>query len=335
VKFTVTSDDGEPVEFECADTFVSRWVCGAILEGDTYPVLPIVDGVEIVCDVGANCGAASVYFARHYPDAVVHAFEPASEPLAYLLRNAASYTNIRVHTFGLHSHDHAAELFKGDGDSILGSIVRRDVNLDESEPVTLRDAGAWATQHQIAHIDILKVDVELCELDVLDGFANLLPSVKVLYIEYGSRSMRREIQRRLALSHVLYAGDLFLDQGECIYVRRDISTRTPAPALRQRDDWSPVPALPFVDEEVMQLTAETAASDLAAAAVVFAQTKSGDDFDRIDTQLAPTHELYLGTVHPEGASCTYLRADLAGLDTAQEHLRTMVRARWTQDASAS
>lgn len=223
MKFTVAGDIGPPVDFECADTLTSRWVCGEILEGKTYPHLPFVDDVQVVFDAGANCGAASVYFARHYPGAVIHAFEPGPDPLAILRRNAEHYPNVHVHPIGLHSRDQVVPLYKGGVDQILGSIFRRDINIDESDPVSLRAAGPWAAEHEIDRIDVLKIDVEGCEVDVLESLADLMPTVKALYIEYDSRQARRDIERRLETTHELYTGVLLLDQGECVYVRKDLA----------------------------------------------------------------------------------------------------------------
>jgi FkbM family methyltransferase len=175
VKLSVPIGVGGTIEFECADTLISRWVSRAILEGDTYPQLPFLDDVRVVFDVGANCGAASVWFAHHYPQAQVHAFEPASEPRAYLERNAAARSNIHVHAVGLHAIDQKVPLYCGDGDSGYGSVFRRWVNLPDSEQVILRNGGAWAAERGIDRIDILKVDVEGCEVEVVSGLAELLP----------------------------------------------------------------------------------------------------------------------------------------------------------------
>lgn len=49
----------------------------------------------------------------------------------------------------------------------MASVIRRMVNLDQSEPVQLRAAGAWAAEQGIDRIDVLKVDVEGCEIEVL------------------------------------------------------------------------------------------------------------------------------------------------------------------------
>jgi len=223
VVFTIAGDDGESIEFECADTMVSRWVCQEILRGKTYPHLPFVGDVRMVFDVGANCGATTVHLARHYPDAEVHSFEPGAEARGYLERNAARFPNVRVHPIGLYSVDDEVPLFHGDGDLGMGSIHSRGVNLESSELVRLRAAGPWAAEHGIERIDVLKVDVEGAEVEVLTSLAPLLPSVKVLYLEYDSREARRTIDALLAATHELYIGLLFLDQGEAVYLRKDLA----------------------------------------------------------------------------------------------------------------
>lgn len=223
MKFTTEADDGTAVDFECADTIVSRWIARDILAGRTYPFLPFVDDVQVVFDVGANCGATTVHFARHYPDAAIHSFEPGSEPHAILLRNAAVYANVRVHPIGFHSVDDVVPLYKGENDSGMGSVFKRTGNLDESEQVQLRVGGDWAGEHGIERVDVLKVDVEGCEVDVIEGLAGLLPTVKILYVEYDSRHARRDLERMLDETHELYAGMAFLDQGECVYLRKDLA----------------------------------------------------------------------------------------------------------------
>lgn len=223
MRLTVRDDCGELIEFESPDSVSSCMTNSPILEGRTYPFLPFVDDVRVVFDVGANCGAASVHFARHHPDAIVHAFEPGREARSYLERNVALLPNVHVHPIGLYSVDRQARLYRGDGDLGMASVIRRQVNLDESEPVELRAGGAWAADQAIDRIDILKVDVEGCEIEVLEGLAALLPTVKVLYVEYDSRHARKALGRLLDGTHELYTGNMFLDQGECSYLRADLA----------------------------------------------------------------------------------------------------------------
>ena len=218
---SMVCDDGQSIEFHCEDTFVSAWVNRDILKGETYPYLPFVDDVGVVFDVGANCGAASVHFARHYPHAAVHAFEPARSPRLVLECNARAYANIHPHPIGLHAVDQVVPLYEGATWSGMASVLRRDVNSDKSELVELRSGGAWAAEHGIERLDVLKIDVEGCEVDVLESITALVPTVKICYIEYDSRGARRAIERLLADTHELYIGKVFLDQGECTYLRKD------------------------------------------------------------------------------------------------------------------
>lgn len=223
MKISVRGEDGERIDFECADNPASRWTCSAILRGKTYPYLPFVDDVRLVFDVGANCGAATVHLARHYPDAQIHAFEPGREARAILERNVAQYPNVHVHPIGLYSSDREARLYRGDGDLGQSSVFRRPGNLDEHEPVRLRAAGSWARERGIDRIDVLKVDVEGCEVDVLESLRELLWTVKVLYVEYDSREARKALNGLLDDTHDLYVGMMLLDQGECVYLRKDVA----------------------------------------------------------------------------------------------------------------
>jgi FkbM family methyltransferase len=226
LKLSVAVEDGTSIEFECPDTVASKWTSRTILTGETYPYYPFVPDVEIVFDVGANCGAASVHFSRHYPDAQVHAFEPGHEARSFLEHNVVGFENVHVHPIGFSRADGAVPLYKGAEDLGQASLHRRPVNLDESELVELRVGAAWAREHQIERIDVLKVDVEGAEVDVLEGLAELLPTVKVLYVEYDSRRSRRLVDRLVDRTHELYSGRMLLDQGECVYVRNDVADQS-------------------------------------------------------------------------------------------------------------
>ena len=224
MKFTVEDETGAPVEFECPETIASRWTCGAILEDRTYPLLPFVDGVTVALDVGSNCGAMAMHLARHYPGATVHAFEPGAEARGYLERNTADLPSVVVHPFGLAAADATATLYLDAGDIGQASVLAPTGDGHHTEQVEIRSAAGWAAEAGIGQIDILKVDVEGCEVKVLEGLADLLPTVKVLYVEYDSRVARRAIEALLAPTHELYLAMLMaLDQGECMYVRKDVA----------------------------------------------------------------------------------------------------------------
>jgi FkbM family methyltransferase len=223
IEIEVEDADGETIRFECEDTIASRWVSRDILSGDTYPYLPFVDDVTTILDIGANCGAASVHFARHWPDATIHSFEPGGAQRGALERNTAAFPNVHVHPIGLYSRDDEVPLYKGDGDSGMSSIIRGEWNTDDHEVITLRDAGAWAAEHGVTRADVVKLDVEGVEVDVLEALTALLPTVKLLYVEYDSRVARRRIDEILAPTMELYAAKIYLDQGEVVYLGAEVA----------------------------------------------------------------------------------------------------------------
>jgi FkbM family methyltransferase len=228
----VTGASDDPLAgFECAPGIISRWVSESILGGRTYPHLPFVPDVQVVFDVGANCGATTVFFARHHRDATIHSFEPNPEPRRLLVRNTSAFSNVQVHPVGLHSHDMEVPLYLTPGDSGMASLWRRGADEQETDPVQIRAADAWAREHGVTRIDVLKVDVEGGEVAVLQSLAALLPSVKVLYVEYDSRLDRRAIDDLVRETHQLFVGQVFLDQGECVYLRNDL---TDLDSARQR-----------------------------------------------------------------------------------------------------
>lgn len=211
--------------FSCEDDLASVWVCKAILEGSTYPTFPHLEDVKVVMDVGANCGAASVLLAHAHPDATVHAFEPAAAPLEHLRVNASRSPSIEVHPFGLFDRDDRVPFYTPDT-SVMGSIYDRDLSPGSgtTSTVELRSARSWLVEQGIERIDVLKVDIEGAELVLLEHLAPLLPDVRVLYVEYDSADLRRDIERLLSDTHHLaYARFLTLDQGEAVYIAEELA----------------------------------------------------------------------------------------------------------------
>jgi FkbM family methyltransferase len=225
MKLSIEASDGTTIEFECEDTIASAWVSRAILTDETYPIMPFIDDVDVVLDAGGNCGAAAVHFARAYPDATIHTCEPGSQQRAILQRNAADRPNITIHPIALHSKDGEMPLYQGDHDSGQSSLTRSEFATESFETAVVRDAGTWAAELGLDHIDVMKLDVEGCEVDVLESLRSLLPTVKILYVEYDSRAARREIDAILADTHELYAGKIFLDQGEVVYLSKEQADR--------------------------------------------------------------------------------------------------------------
>ena len=219
VRFT---HDGQTFAFECFDNLQSAVVSQLVLNGTTYPHLPFVTGVEVLWDVGANCGATATWFSHVYPDARIIAFEPAERPYELLVANTDRLPNVTALPFGLHREDQECKLFHGLVDSTASSIFQLDGTGETSEVITLRSARQWYEESATSRLDVLKLDTEGCEVPILESLAEVLPSVKVIYLEFHSEADRRLIDDLLHPTHALFFGRLLGPQGELVYLQREL-----------------------------------------------------------------------------------------------------------------
>jgi len=182
-----------------------------------------VSDVKTVVDVGANVGAASIYFAIAYPEACVYAFEPNNSPFSLLQRNVETLPNVKLSSFGLYSSEKTLPLFHGKSDSVESSVCPSVRTCDENEQIQLVDAFQFFSEHGINRVDVLKIDTEGCEVPILRSLKPFLSEVKVLYVEYHSERDRRIIDEILAETHVLWRGHIsFAYRGEFCYLKREL-----------------------------------------------------------------------------------------------------------------
>jgi FkbM family methyltransferase len=213
--------NGRDVELETFPDYISPGVTREILAGETYRLMPNVADVRTVFDVGANLGAASVFFACSYPDATIHSFEPGPDTYALLERNTAPFASVVPHNFGLLDQTGEHDLYRGKGSPGEASIFRRSWVSDESDRVELRSAAEFTAEAGVERIDVLKVDTEGCELPILRGLSRFLADIQVIYVEFHSKSDWRELESMLSPSHELMAGKMLFESGELVYLRND------------------------------------------------------------------------------------------------------------------
>ena len=212
-----------PLAFRLFKTDVCFQIANDIFAGVTYPNVSFVSGVETILDIGANVGAASVYFAMAYPGAQVYAFEPGSTPLSLLQQNVEPLRNVRVFPFGLYSGEKTLSLYHGKNDSVESSVCPTPRTSGEGEQIRLVGASDFLSERGIESVDILKVDTEGCEVPILQSLRRFLPEVKVLYVEYHSERDRRTIDAMLADTHILWRGHVnFAYRGEFCYLKREL-----------------------------------------------------------------------------------------------------------------
>jgi len=213
--------NGAPRSFYLFDTPLGRRVLEEVITGKSYPLLPHFGEVRTILDIGANVGAATLYFALNYPHARILAYEPAPLSYALLVQNIQGLPRVETFGFGLSDEDRRALLYMGQQDSVTNSVHSSPENTSAAVEVELRAAGAVLAEQGVEAVDILKLDTEGCEVPILRSLTSLLPSLGVVFVEYHDEDDRREIDRMLGGTHVLYQGRAIAPhRGEFCYLAR-------------------------------------------------------------------------------------------------------------------
>jgi FkbM family methyltransferase len=127
------------------------------------------DAVRSVLDIGANIGAASLYFSRIFPNARIFAFEPVPDNFAVLQKNITNCARIQAFEFGLGAGDATLELYASDDPVNFGGYSLHVAGSDTSRKVGVRVRGAAAALEALGlrQVDVIKIDTEGAEWDIL------------------------------------------------------------------------------------------------------------------------------------------------------------------------
>lgn len=170
---------------------------------------------EFAFDVGANVGQTAVQIRRYFPSASIYCFEPVSAPfeiLAARFRDARNVHCIRK-ALGRQEGHGRIELHR---DPELNTLVRNQPRVDDLtgfvEEVEIVTLDAFCQAHRIAHLDILKLDVQGWEMEVLAGARAMIAAgaVRSVLCEVGFRPAMTDMQDFAALNAFMHdAGYMF------------------------------------------------------------------------------------------------------------------------------
>jgi FkbM family methyltransferase len=154
-----------------------------LCEGSEY-LIPGDSEPTVIFDIGANIGAAAVYFAARYPQARVYCFEPLPENVELLRRNVAPFGDrITVVPMGLGEAPGSFEYRRSDDPANFGGGTFHNVGCAPGEKIQLpvTTLTAFCRDNRIDRIDVIKIDTEGAEHSVLAGMpADLLANVRVV-----------------------------------------------------------------------------------------------------------------------------------------------------------
>lgn len=130
-----------------------------------------------VLDVGGNVGQIALLAAKRAPQGGVHVFEPFADNYQQLLRNLAlnGFTNVFPNNNAVSSQSGQITLYapRTYNTGAISSYPDAQWNADTETVDTVR-LDDYVQEHAVAHVDIMKLDVEGAEMDVLEGSERIL-----------------------------------------------------------------------------------------------------------------------------------------------------------------
>jgi FkbM family methyltransferase len=171
-----------------------------ILQGSTYPLLDNINP-KVIFDVGANIGAATVYFALNYKEATIYSFEPTTINFDLLVLNTSHYKNIQVFQKGLFNNNQIEKIYFNPENPERNSLNNQWAQSDTYEEIELIRLDDFLSENKIDKIDLLKIDTEGCEIQILETIEKYLAEIEVIYLEYHSKADKMAMLKLISLSH--------------------------------------------------------------------------------------------------------------------------------------
>ena len=196
-----------------------------IIKGDVYKKIDYKNKVNLIIDLGANFGSASICFALRYPDATIMAFEPATETYKILELNTKIFNQIFCYNLAASNKSKEQKIYIDTDKMGRSSLVsdHLNYNFNHQEKVQSVDFNNFIIENNIDKIDILKIDIEGSEYKVLTSMKNFLINVGIIYIEMHGKNNINKLRKLLSLTHfeknyVSYSNEL----SESIYINKQI-----------------------------------------------------------------------------------------------------------------
>jgi FkbM family methyltransferase len=141
---------------------------------------------DVIFDLGANIGLASVYFTNKYPKTRIIAVEPERSNFDLLLKNTKNYDNISCYNNGIWYKKAFLEIEDNKADNWEYKVRETDnPNASSIKAITIDDL---MNKLKINKIDILKIDIEGSEKELFEkNYECWLPKVNVIVIELHDR----------------------------------------------------------------------------------------------------------------------------------------------------
>lgn len=193
----------------------------------------IMQGEYVVCDVGMNVAAASLYFAGISNISKVYGFEPFKDTFEMARKNislnAGLLQKLEIHNYGLGKKDESLMVPCPAGGALGGSttasFIEKTATIDKEKLVTveIKDIAPVIDQIKNSHPEagiIVKLDCEGAEYDIMEKLdeTGLVEKVDIFMIEYHFKG-KKPLQDILSANHflVMSPGDDSLNEYGMLY----------------------------------------------------------------------------------------------------------------------
>jgi FkbM family methyltransferase len=149
----------------------------------------IKDNLNVIFDVGCRADSLFSNFKGE-----VHYFDPVNEFIIKLKNQPNSNSKSYFNNFGL-GNEEKKTYYYPKFQSFYNRIESTQIN-DDSNKILLqiKKAKDYMIEKNIKSIDFLKIDTEGYELQVLQGFEELLQNVKLIQFEYGGTFIDNKVK---------------------------------------------------------------------------------------------------------------------------------------------
>jgi FkbM family methyltransferase len=197
---------------EKGDLFINA---GSEIEQELYKIFDKGAAISIA-DIGACDGLSSIIYAKMFPNAHIHAFEPLVENASEMCGNFQEYGIIEratIHLCALSNRAGIIKFYKSNGPQVDGwdignkssSILRPKRHLNEHPwcKFTSIEANAHTLDQEHIKVDFAHIDVQGAELLVLKGGEKTFKTTKVIWIEVANIDLYVQQPLKSQVSHML------------------------------------------------------------------------------------------------------------------------------------
>lgn len=187
-------------------------------------ILPFLTNNPVIVEAGAHKGRDTIEFAKTWPNATIHAFEPVPELYEKLKQQIAHLPNVFCYNYALSNSSGNATFYSSDTmHSSISSLLQPEQIKQEKptaqwQPIQVQTISLdeWAKLYSIKQVDLLWLDVQGAELAVLQGADTLLNQISAIHCEVAIK--QRYVNQALYPEIALFlASKGFKIQAEALY----------------------------------------------------------------------------------------------------------------------